>query len=64
MSRIVCYGEVLVDVFPDVEKIGGAPLNVANRLASFRPSQSCLTRRLHQNKTIHERYTQKLGTLY
>ena len=35
MSRIVCYGEVLVDIFPDANKIGGAPLNVANRLASF-----------------------------
>lgn len=43
MSRIVCYGEVLVDVFPDVEKIGGAPLNVANRLASFRNEVSIIS---------------------
>lgn len=35
MSRIVCFGEVLWDVFPTHEKIGGAPLNVANRLSSF-----------------------------
>ena len=30
-----CFGEVLWDVFPDHEKIGGAPLNVALRLKSF-----------------------------
>ncbi len=33
MSKIVCYGEVLWDIFPDGnQKIGGAPLNVALRL--------------------------------
>jgi fructokinase len=31
-----CFGEVLWDVFPDREKIGGAPLNVAFRLHSFK----------------------------
>jgi fructokinase len=31
-----CFGEVLWDVFPDHEKIGGAPLNVALRLKSFK----------------------------
>lgn len=31
----VCFGEVLFDVFPDGERIGGAPLNVASRLSSF-----------------------------
>lgn len=36
MSKIVCFGEVLWDVFPNgAKKIGGAPLNVALRLASF-----------------------------
>lgn len=35
MYTFVCYGEVLWDVFPDHEKIGGAPLNVALRLNSF-----------------------------
>tara|TARA_R110000868_G_scaffold100301_3_gene275891 strand:+ start:11958 stop:12842 length:885 start_codon:yes stop_codon:yes gene_type:complete len=35
MSKIVCFGEVLWDVFPTHKKIGGAPLNVANRLKSF-----------------------------
>lgn len=35
MFTFVCFGEVLWDVFPDHEKIGGAPLNVALRLNSF-----------------------------
>ncbi|MDN3595807.1 carbohydrate kinase family protein [Zunongwangia endophytica] len=28
----VCFGEILYDIFPNSEKIGGAPLNVASRL--------------------------------
>jgi fructokinase len=32
---IVCFGEVLFDLFPTHRKIGGAPLNVALRLASL-----------------------------
>ena len=35
MSNIVCFGEVLWDVFPNNKMIGGAPLNVALRLHSF-----------------------------
>ena len=35
MKNIVCFGEVLWDVFPTHKKIGGAPLNVASRLQSF-----------------------------
>lgn len=35
MSRLVCFGEVLWDVFGAEKKIGGAPLNVALRLQSF-----------------------------
>ena len=35
MTKIVCFGEVLWDVFPTQKKIGGAPLNVALRLHSF-----------------------------
>ena len=35
MSKIVCFGEVLWDIFPDKTKIGGAPLNVALRLNAF-----------------------------
>ena len=33
--NIICFGEVLYDVFPIHRKIGGAPLNVALRLASL-----------------------------
>ncbi|HKO76331.1 MAG TPA: carbohydrate kinase [Flavobacterium sp.] len=33
--NVVCYGEVLFDIFPNHKKIGGAPLNVAIRLASL-----------------------------
>ena len=32
IPKIVCYGEVLWDVFPTHKKTGGAPLNVALRL--------------------------------
>ncbi len=35
MSKITCFGEVLWDVFPMHKKIGGAPLNVANRLQAL-----------------------------
>jgi fructokinase len=35
MNSFTCFGEVLWDVFPDQEKIGGAPLNVALRLHSY-----------------------------
>ena len=35
MKKIVCFGEVLWDVFPTHKKIGGAPLNVTLRLNSF-----------------------------
>jgi len=33
--KAVCFGEILFDVFPDMERIGGAPLNVASRLSSM-----------------------------
>lgn len=42
---VVCFGEILWDVFPDRKVIGGAPLNVALRLHSFGTSVaivSCL----------------------
>lgn len=35
MAFVICYGEVLWDVFPTHKTIGGAPLNVALRLGSF-----------------------------
>ncbi|CAM3866977.1 carbohydrate kinase [Flavobacterium branchiophilum] len=34
-KKIVCFGEVLFDVFPTHRKIGGAPLNVGLRMASL-----------------------------
>ncbi|WP_312768237.1 carbohydrate kinase [Epilithonimonas sp.] len=39
----VCYGEVLFDVFGDEKKIGGAPLNLALRTASFGFSVSMIS---------------------
>lgn len=35
MSKIVCFGEILWDVFSSHKKIGGAPLNVAVRSSFF-----------------------------
>ncbi len=29
INHIVCFGEILMDVYPDRKKLGGAPLNVA-----------------------------------
>ncbi|MEM7185516.1 MAG: carbohydrate kinase [Bacteroidota bacterium] len=34
-KQVICFGEILWDVFPDKKVIGGAPLNVAARLRSF-----------------------------
>ena len=33
--KAVCFGEILYDVFPESERIGGAPLNVASRLSGL-----------------------------
>jgi fructokinase len=44
MIKITCFGEVLWDVFPNHEKIGGAPLNVATRLKSFNNVVSMISR--------------------
>ena len=35
MNKVVCFGEVLWDVFPNNKIIGGAPFNVACRLKSL-----------------------------
>lgn len=35
MPFVICFGEVLWDVFPTHKEIGGAPLNVALRLSSL-----------------------------
>ena len=34
-KKVICFGEILWDVFPGGEKIGGAPLNVALRIKSL-----------------------------
>ncbi|GAB5398958.1 MAG: carbohydrate kinase [Aureisphaera sp.] len=33
--QVICFGEILWDIFPEYKVIGGAPLNVALRLASL-----------------------------
>ncbi len=43
MKNIVCFGEVLWDIFPNHKKIGGAPLNVALRLQSLGNNLSIIT---------------------
>lgn len=35
MKEVVCFGEVLWDIYSDEKKPGGAPLNVALRMKSF-----------------------------
>lgn len=49
MKRIICFGEVLWDVFPSQKRIGGAPLNVAVRLRSF-GHQVCLISRIGKDE--------------
>jgi fructokinase len=44
MKNIVCFGEVLWDVFPTHKKIGGAPLNVASRLKSLENNVTIITK--------------------
>ncbi|WP_300440472.1 carbohydrate kinase [Christiangramia sp.] len=42
--KAVCFGEILYDVFPDKERIGGAPLNVASRLSSMGVSTEMISK--------------------
>ena len=44
MIKATCFGEMLWDVFPTHKKIGGAPLNVAVRLASMQNEVSIISR--------------------
>jgi fructokinase len=41
---MICFGEVLWDIFPNQKKIGGAPLNVALRLNSLGVKTSIISR--------------------
>lgn len=43
MNNFVCFGEILWDVFPDREIVGGAPLNVAHRLNSLKNHVSMIS---------------------
>jgi fructokinase len=43
IPHIVCYGEILWDLLPEGEQLGGAPLNVALRLHSFGAKTSIIT---------------------
>ncbi|MEM7085068.1 MAG: carbohydrate kinase [Bacteroidota bacterium] len=42
--EVICFGEILWDVFPDKQIIGGAPLNVALRLHSFNVEAAIISR--------------------
>jgi len=44
MLKIVCFGEVLWDIFPTYKIIGGAPLNVALRLNSYNVKTNIISR--------------------
>lgn len=43
-KNVVCFGEVLWDIFPAGEKIGGAPLNVALRLNALDISSTIVSK--------------------
>ncbi len=43
MIKVICFGEILWDVFPTHKTIGGAPLNVALRLQSFQNDVSLIS---------------------
>jgi len=43
-KKVICFGEVLFDVFPTHQKIGGAPLNVALRLSSLGVQSQIISR--------------------
>jgi fructokinase len=52
-TKIVCFGEVLFDVFPTHRKIGGAPLNVGLRMASLGIDTQIISR-IGQDETGNE----------
>ncbi len=43
MIKVICFGEILWDIFPTHKTIGGAPLNVALRLQSFQNDVSLIS---------------------
>ena len=42
--RVLCFGEVLYDIFPNGAKPGGAPMNVAIHLQNFNVSSGIISR--------------------
>ncbi len=44
MSRILCFGEVLFDVYPEYRRLGGAPLNFAYHLHNLRQAVAFVSR--------------------
>jgi len=67
MKKIVCFGEILWDVFPSHEKIGGAPLNVASRLSSFKENVFMISAVGHDEagkKLIEYLNSNKINTEY
>ncbi|MRT94505.1 carbohydrate kinase [Ancylomarina sp. 16SWW S1-10-2] len=53
MKQIVCYGEVLWDMFPTGKKLGGAPLNVALRAQSL-GNKACVISSIGSDKIGNE----------
>jgi len=43
-NKVVCFGEVLYDVYPDGKRIGGAPFNVAAHLKQLGNESYIITR--------------------
>ena len=43
-NQVICFGEILWDVFPQKRIIGGAPLNVALRLHSYNSEVAIISR--------------------
>lgn len=43
-NQVICFGEILWDVFPQKRIIGGAPLNVALRLHSYNSKVAIISR--------------------
>jgi len=44
VNQVICFGEILWDVFPQKRIIGGAPLNVALRLHSYNAPVAIISR--------------------
>ena len=64
-STILIFGEVLVDVFPEQAKIGGAPYNVARHLNAFGLAPLLITKvgiDAFGDNILHEMQSHQLST--